>query len=81
METFSAEYFIMEGLGNKKAFSLFIHFHTWEFYGIVHKLKLLGDSCSLYSGIYPGFRATIYYSIQVSQVTQHHVVHTTPLGI
>lgn len=62
METFSAEYFIMEGLWNKKAFSLFIRFHTWKFYGIVHKLKLLGDS--LYSGIYTGFCAPIYYSIQ-----------------
>lgn len=64
METFSAACFTTKGLWNKKALRLLTHFPTWEFYGTVHKLKLLRDSCSLSSGIYTGFCATIYYSVQ-----------------
>jgi len=64
MGTFSVEeYFTTKGLWHKKAFRLFTHFPTWEFYGIVDKLKLLRGSCSLYSGIYTGFCVAIYYNV------------------
>lgn len=75
-ETSSAEYFTMKRLWDKKALRLFTHFPTWEFYGLAHKVKLLRGSCSFCSGIYTGFCAAVYCSVQYSQVTP--ASHGTP---